>query len=148
MSLGYEKQFNQQIHYIIDLLEHEFFVVHCDSAFRCTCIQEGTESADPTCKRCLGTGYRIKIKKAKGASQMTDLPSTTHKGGGIIINVDYYIKQPTKIKRGDYIVDDDTVYLVHEAQKLNSFKAENVFLKANCVTKKTDQKIFLKYFHI
>lgn len=148
MRLGYEKAFNDQIKYIIELMEHEFYVVHRDIKIKCTCLQEGTGQANPSCKKCLGTGYKIKIGKEKGATQMTDLPPTSHRGAGIITNFDYYIKQPTKVKRGDYIVelDDNRVLLVNETQRLNSFKAEKVFFKANCVIKKTDHDLFLKNF--
>lgn len=147
MSLGYEKAFNKQIQYIIELLEHDFLVVHLDRNFKCTCLKEGTNQPDPYCKRCLGTGYRIKIKKGKGAVQTTDIPPTVHKGSGVLMTFDYYISQPTNLKRGDYIIDNGSAYLVNEVQSLTSFKYEKVFLKANCIIKKNQHDLFMKLFN-
>lgn len=60
--------FHDKIRKTIEECSYKFFIVIPDLERACTCTCHSTKTANPKCKKCLGTGYRITIKTIEGAS--------------------------------------------------------------------------------
>lgn len=117
--------FSEKIQKVIDECSYPFFIVQQDFNKLCTCISEGTSQSDPACRKCLGTGYKVKIKIAKGASY------EEMKIGGASISVKnsriikhYYIKPEYKIFQDNYIIDNNEVYYVYRVTAKRGIRNE------------------------
>lgn len=139
--------FDKNILNIIEKFSYKFFVVIRDLNVKCTCLSHGSTQADPACKRCLGTGYKIKIKEIEGASQESNVPETIRPSGGFIIARNYYIKEGTRLKLDDLIIDGDEAWTIYQANNNTSFKGNDVYRKYATIPKKSDTTIFLKNFN-
>lgn len=142
------ERFNKAVLKIIDMMSHPFFIVQQDFDVKCTCVTDTTVHADPACPRCLGTGFKIKIREIDGASQDTDIPAAMRAGMEIIIARNYYV--PAKwggFKKDNIIVDGDKVLFVYQPWEGRSFKNELVYHKLISITKKLDTKVFLQNFN-
>lgn len=142
-----KKLFNKNIDRILELLEHEVFVVMLDKKVTCTCLQEGTSQADPTCDKCLGTGFKIKIRKCMAASQDSSVPSTIRNASGFVISRNYYIRFKDKLNNDDVIIDGDEIYFVFQAPSYSAFDGEKVYQKCSAMPKKLDAHLFFKHFN-
>lgn len=149
------KNFNEQIINIIEKLSHKFHVILINQNIKCTCMKEGTSQADPACKKCLGTGNKIKIKEVEGVCQESGIPPTMRAGGTFLIGKNFYIKYNNKveIKMDDLIVDDGNVYFMYQKTDLNgfgeltNFGGHKIYQKCAGVEKKLDKPVFLKNFY-
>ena len=139
--------FDSSILKVIEKLSYEFFVVNLNPEVKCVCIKDATAQADPTCKKCLGTGFKIKIKQVTGASQDSGIPQTIKAGNQFIIAKNYYIKNDYVLNNDDIIVDNDEVYFVYQKSNLTSFKGNKVYQKCSCIIKKLDSISFMKNFN-
>jgi len=140
--------FDRSVLRIIERFSYKFFVVIKNEDVKCTCLNHGTNQADPKCKKCLGTGYKIKIKEVEGASQDSNVPETVRPTSGFITARNYYIKS-SEVELGldDIIVDGDSVWSVYQLNDKTSFHGNQVYRKYATVPKKSDKSIFLKNFN-
>jgi len=140
--------FENQISYIIDLFNHSFFIVQQNFDISCDCIDFNTKAPNPNCKKCLGTGNKIKIKKAFGVRQDTTVPSTLRPSNAFFVAKNYYtdVKQ-IKIEKDNIIIDGDEVLYIYQIQNHNSYKEKRIFQKSLAVTKKMHSDIFLENFN-
>jgi len=139
--------FDKNILKTIDLFSYKFFAVMTNPDIKCVCVRDGTSQPDPTCKKCLGLGFKIKIKEIEGASQESNIPATMRPGGKFLITKNYYIKEKIPLRADDLIVDDGEVYFVYEKLKMISFEGKFVYGKFSCIKKKLDTLMFLKNFN-
>jgi len=140
--------FENQISHIIDLFNHSFFIVQQDFNIACDCVDFNTKDPDPNCKKCLGTGNKIKIKKIFGVRQDTTVPSTLRPSNSFFVAKNYYTnEQQIKIKKDNIIVDGDEILYVYQIQNHNSYKGKRVFQKSLAVTKKINSDVFLENFN-
>lgn len=142
-----KRTFNKSIENIMDLLDHEFYVVYLDKSISCTCLHQGTGQAEPTCKRCLGTGFKIKIRKCHGVCQDSAIPSTIRNTTGFVISRNYYFKAKDRLNNDDLIVDDNGVWFAYQGPDYASFDGTQVFQKCSVMPKKLDPDIFFKNFN-
>lgn len=144
-----KKRFNEMIDKIIDEFSTDIYIVHLDKGFKCKCYSPQNSShmsADKDCKLCLGTGYRIRINKAKGAIQQTAIPTTSKEQSSFSMANTFYIKEEYKVLRDDIIVMDDKVYIANDVKTLRSFSSKAIYLKVNGVQKKYHASSFYKNF--
>jgi hypothetical protein len=141
--------FDENILKIIEKFSYKFFVVITDHDVKCTCLNGGTTQADPACKKCLGTGFKIKIKEVEGASTESGAPKTIRGSGGFIVAKSFYIKSEYNIELNldDIIVDGNEVYIVYQGSEKTSFHGQKVYKKYTGIPKKTDATILLKNFN-
>ena len=105
---SFKERFEQGILNSIERCSYDFYTVHPDKNYICTCTEHATKQPDKKCKKCLGTGYRIKIYTARGGC------NETMKGGAIMstqttsITRMYYIPYKYKLQEDDLIIDDNT----------------------------------------
>lgn len=141
------ERFNRNIINIIKKFSYPFFVIQQDKNVKCSCVNYDTKEADPGCKKCLGLGYKIKIKKIKGACQESDIPSTTRPSNEILISKEYYIDCKYPVFDDNVIVDGEQVLFIYKSQAFRSFKGEKIYQKCSVQKKKFDSKVLLQNFH-
>lgn len=122
-----KEHFHNMILKVIQSCSYKFFVVQQDFSVLCPCTEHATKQADYTCKNCLGTGHKIKIRAMKGASQ-DDL-----KGGATMgvrssrLIKNYFMESKYKLEEGNLIIDDGIVYYVHRIQKRRGFDGKYIY---------------------
>lgn len=139
--------FNKMIESVIEHIEGEIFIINLDKNIKCICIKEGSGEADIKCPYCLGTGYKIKIKKAKGACQESKLASTVRETTSVVITKTFYVKAKYHIHQDDLIVSNDEIFYVYETKKLKSKGNVDIYMQHLCIDKKYDAKVFFNNFN-
>jgi hypothetical protein len=139
--------FDENILKIIEKFSYKFFVVITDHNVKCTCLNGGTTQADPACKKCLGTGFKIKIKEVEGASVESGVPKTIRGSGGFQVAKNFYTKFGIDLNLDDVIVDGNDMWIIYQISDKTGFHGEKVYKKYTAVSKKTDSVIFLKNFN-
>lgn len=142
-----KKTFDRKLERIMELLDHEFYVVYLDKSVKCTCLHQGTGQPEPTCKRCLGTGFKIKIRIVQGVSQESSIPSTMRNTTGFVISRNYYLKSKDRMNNDDLIVDGNGIWFVFQAPDYASFDGEYIYQKCSAMPKKLDPAVFFKNFN-
>jgi hypothetical protein len=132
---------------VIEKFSYDFYIVKQDPKVLCTCIKAGTNQPDPTCKKCLGLGNKIKIKKAHGASNEIQIPQGARIGEGLVRAKSYYFKYDVALGMNDLIIDGDEVFYVFRSENGKGFHGEPCLEKVMAVSKKFDQAVQLKNFY-
>lgn len=140
------ERFNKGILDIIKTCSYEFYIINRNLDIQCTCVSHATKQADATCGKCLGTGYKITIKKIRGAAQDSQLPAT-FRGGNFLIARNYYIPSTEKLLEEDLIVDNGSVFMAFEYQENISIKGTIPYRKISATKKKFDTKTFFSNFN-
>lgn len=144
-----KKRFNEMIDYIIEEFSTDIYVIHLDKSFKCKCYSPHNSShmsANKDCKLCLGTGYKIKIKNARGAIQQTAIPTTSKEQSSFSMATSFYVHEKYGIKRDDIIIAESKVYIANDVKTLRTFSSKEKYLKINGVYKKYDTSSFYKNF--
>lgn len=137
---------NKGIMNIIDMYANDQYVVNRDENVRCTCTEHSTSQADIHCPRCLGTGYKITIRKIKVATQDTKLPSTSFKGNSLIVTRNFFVPRKYLIQKDDIIVSYGIPFFVVEIQEMFSLEGSIPYNKATAIKKQFDANIFMSNF--
>ena len=137
------KKFNDGIMNIIKMHSYYFYIVQRNTDISCTCVTHSTSQASPECPKCLGTGFKITVRKIKGAAQDTMLP-TTFRSDNFLVARNYFISDKYKMAEDDLIIDKDVIYRVFEAQELISLEGTIPYRKVSSIKKKFDSKVLLK----
>lgn len=140
------EKFNKGILDIIKTFSYEFYIISRNLDIQCTCVSHATKQADINCNKCLGTGYKIIIKKIRGAAQDTQLPAT-FRGGNFLVARNYYIPINETLIEDDLIVDNDSVFMVYEYQHNIGIKGTIPYKKISATKKKFDTKTFFSNFN-
>lgn len=143
----FENSFNNNVKEIIDLLSYDVYIIRQDYDVKCSCVNYDTKEGDINCPKCLGTGYKIRIKKISVASQETDVPTPTTKSFDSAIARMYYTKDNIHIDYGNIIVDNGNPYTVHRKKDYTSFLNEKVYTKFVAIEKRNNPKIFMNLFN-
>lgn len=139
-------RFNKGILDMIEMHEYEFFTIKKDISIRCTCVSHETSQANVACPKCLGMGYKITIRKIRGAAQDTKLPPT-FRSDKFLVAKNYYIPSKYILDKEDLIVDRDKAFQIFECQEMIGLKGTIPYKKFTTVRKQYDEKIFLKNFY-
>nr|DAV25227.1 MAG TPA: hypothetical protein [Caudoviricetes sp.] len=134
---------------ILDMIErhsYEMYYITRNLKVKCTCITHETKQADPMCPKCLGTGYKITIRKIKAAAQDTKLPPT-FRSDKFIVARNFFLNKSIDCKEDDIIVDNDNAYIVLEIQELLSLEGTIPYRKISGVKKKFDTTKFMDNFN-
>ena len=106
--------FDAKIHETVNLFAHPVWFIVRDESLDCPCLDFTSKVPNPHCKKCLGTGKKIKLVKVKAAHQHNKI---SFRGEGVgfsemdVVSV-YYTNQATEIKEGDYVIDHESVDIV------------------------------------
>lgn len=145
MSFDITNNLNDKILDIINRCSYDMYVIHKYTNMICTCVNHETDQADIYCKKCLGTKYKISIRKIKAASQDSNIP-TTLRTESFYVARNVYMKSNIECLKDDIIIDNDDIYFILDIQNLFSLKGSVPYKKAIAVKKKFDTKIFIKNF--
>lgn len=137
-------KFNQSIKNIIKKFEYEFFVIQQNFEVRCTCHDFSTKQGEPSCKKCLGTGYKIKIKKIKGASEDRKITYRNLALEERSVAYTYFIDEKYPIYEDNIIVDGELALVAYRVER--SKTTEAVYSKCLAVQKKSDSNLLLRMF--
>lgn len=144
-----DPSFNRGIREIIHILQFPMYIVILDRETSCSCVDR-KDTADPNCPHCLGTGYKIKIRKILGAMQPdTDTFRIVEKKS--IVSDQYFFDSnnvtPEMMMYNNIIVRDDEVDILDQPKKFHSDSNDIIYYYANSQSKKTYKKEFLKNFY-
>ena len=140
------KWLNKGIENIIKTFMYKFYLIQQDYSIHCSCKNVNKEP-DPACKKCLGTGHKIRIKSVKGYSE--DVMKSVRQSYTTepIISTEYYILSKYPIERGNLIVDKNEALMIHEKEDLRSTEGKNVYQHCYAYRKKTNSTVFLNNFN-
>lgn len=137
--------FTKKIQNAIDICSYPFFVVQQDKKKQCTCVEDSTMQPNPNCKKCLGTGYKVKMKIVKGASNeemKTGGATMSAKTSRVIKN--YYLKDDYDIEQDNYIIDNNELYYVYRKRHMKGIKNEFTHTEITASLHVNDYDIILK----
>lgn len=141
-----KEMFHNSILRTIDECSYKFYVVKPNKSIKCICTNHTTKQANVECKKCLGTGYKIVIKRYYGAS------NDKMKGGASIgtktsqIIKTYFLKCEYKIAEDDLIVDDNELYYAFRVEDMKGLKGVKTHQEVMAVKRKNDHDIALQNF--
>jgi len=142
--------FNDEIINIIEQFEYDIYVVNRDAHYKCVCVDYNNGDAIPSCDKCLGTGYKIKIKKIKGVGQWTGIPNAAPSAGRFSDDTSkgrrYYTRAKYNIKEEDIIVDNLEPFIIMSEKMFKSFSGEDVYRLALGYELKNDSHAFIANF--
>ena len=144
-----QEYFHQKIKETLDLCAYEFYVVHPINDIQCTCVTQATQEANPSCKMCLGTGHKIRIKKIKGASNdyIDNVAGRGVRGAmAESTNRTYFVDAKYPISDNDLIIDGKGVYYVFRINEMRGFQGKLSHREAKVLPKKNDSKTVYKNF--
>lgn len=144
--MSYATKFNGKIQNIIDRFAYEMYFIKRNTDIKCTCITHETDQANVDCPKCLGTGFKVTIRKIKAAAQETKLPPTLRNDKFLVARA-FFVAADIKTEKGDLIIDKDTPYMILDKQELISFEGTNPITKVDGVKKKFDSKVLIKNFN-
>lgn len=140
------KWLKEGVERVIREFMYPFYVVQQDFSVTCSCVYM-SKHADPACKKCLGTGYQITIRKAKGYSEDIMKSVRQSYASEPIISAEYYVLSKYPLHSKNIIVDGDEAFIVHEQERLKSTEKTEVYQLCYTYPKKTDPKIFMQNFN-
>jgi hypothetical protein len=134
---------------VLDMIEEcssNFFIVKQDFNIQCTCLDHSTKQPNPACKKCLGTGYKVTIKKMRGACR------EELKGGNKLsaetsrITRTYYIDSKYSVDENNYIIDHNEVYYIYRAAAMRGLDGVITHKQVTTVLKSEDHEKVLRNF--
>ena len=134
--------FDSKIHKVIDLFAHPLWFIVRDEEVDCPCVDYTSKTPDSHCKKCFGTGKKVKLVKVNAAHQNADI-SMRGEGMGFSekdIVATYYTKQKTDIKVGDIIVDQESIDLVKDIYYEHSDSSATVYWRISTVPIKNEPR--------
>lgn len=143
------KYWNQRIRDTIEKCSYPIYIVHPIEEVQCTCVKHSTKQADPYCNMCLGTGYKIKIRKIKAAAN--DIESNTAGKGirgssAIAVGKTYFIDSKYPIGDSDMIIDYDEVLYVFRVYTMKGLEGVVTHNEVHALPMRNDHKVTLKNF--
>lgn len=143
------RYWNERIRETIETCSYEFYVVHPIKKVVCTCVDHSTKQADPKCKMCLGMGYKIKIRKIKGAANDIEATASGKNSRGssaLTVAKTYFIDSKYPIEDNDMIIDDDEVSYVFRIYTMKGLNGEVTHNEVTAYPLRADHKITLQNF--
>lgn len=142
-----QNRFNNSILRVMNECIYDVYTIERNLNIKCTCVTHATDQADAKCHKCLGTGYKITIKKVKAAAQDTQLPPTFRSDKFLVARNYFMPTLSIVLKEDDLLVDDESVYTVFEFQKKKGINGSIPYTKISAVKKKFDSSHFIQSFN-
>lgn len=141
------KAFNDGIRNMIKKFDYEFNIVRQDFNNPCACVDFVTKQPDPACKKCLGTGYRVTIRKIRGASQDSHGSFKNNSTEERISASSYYIDGKYDISTENIIIDAGVPLVSHRVEVKRTANREIVYRKVYAVMKKGNPQLFMENYN-
>ena len=140
------KRNNNTVNTTIDRYGYYQYIVKLNKSLKCECVNAMTHDADPYCKKCLGTGYHIKIIKVFGASREGKEFESDRTQAFAVTPKIFYFKGFLDVHKDDILIDSENVYIIYTFQHMRGVKGHQAFTKCICPDLKLNKMIFLKMF--
>lgn len=143
------KSFHRGLHKLIKKIEYEMYIVNVDRNYTCTCLGKEANEGDPNCPKCLGTGYKIKIRKILGIKQPYKTVSKGASGAESLSSAvsRYYIDDKYgPVKNGDLMFVKDEIDVIKLARKHKIDSTIDHYFECSAVLKKYNTKTIYKNF--
>ena len=141
--------FNKKIQAIIKKLNFPVYVVVLDKHYKCTCVDMNNQP-DASCPKCLGTGYKIKIRKTVAAMEPDDVSVRLNGTSDKIASNCYYFDAstvPSDVPQTDnLVIRDDEVDVLLSPKLYRSDSNKVIYYYCEAVDKKANRELFLKNF--
>jgi len=137
------EQFDQKIRKDIKNWSYPIWFITKDNSIDCKCVDFTTKQAKCDCPKCFGLGKKVKLRRVNAAHQCIDV---SIRGDGIgtgeknVVST-YYTLQKVPATEGDYILDGETLDVVHHIYPMRSNHTEPVYYKYETAPKKNDVEI-------
>ena len=137
---------------ILNMIEEcsaNYFLVKKDDRIKCECVNHTTRQPDASCKKCLGTGHKVSIKKIRGAcyEQMKGGATLSSRTSRIIRT--YYFPTEVELSENDFIVDQGEVYYVYRVATYRGLDGKATHKQVTSVLKSEDHdKIYNNFKNI
>jgi hypothetical protein len=138
--------FVKKIVAMIEECSANYFLVKKDERVRCDCVDHTTRQPFAGCKKCLGTGYKVSIKKIRGAcfEEMKGGATLSSKTSRIIRT--YYTTVDVQLSENDFIIDQGEVYYVYRIATLRGLDGKATHKQITTVLKSEDHDKIYKNF--
>ena len=131
---------------LIDRYGYYAYLIRLNKAIKCECVNPSTKESNPKCKKCLGTGYQIRISKIFMASrEATEQEASIIQSFGITPKI-CYLKGFVDVHKDDIIVDSENVYNIFTFQHHRGVSGYQAFTRCICPDMKLNKSTFLKLF--
>ena len=131
---------------LINRYGYYFYLINCNAAIKCTCLDPITKDPNLKCKKCLGLGYKIKIRKVFGAIRETKEREVSIAQTISITPKIVYIKGLVHSSKDDLVIDNESIYRVFTRQYHKGEHGEFGFTRLTCPTEKSNHSTFIRNF--
>lgn len=140
--------FDSKIQKVIKKFSYPIWFIHRDPKIICTCVKFSTKQPDKHCKKCLGTGRKIYIKRIQAARQPFRL-SITGEGLSSEYNLytTYYTLNDVNAAPYDLFIDNNEVDVIQDRYDERSNESKSVYYRYLVAPKKQNKELFLKMFN-
>lgn len=131
---------------ILDEFSYPFFVVQQDFSVKCSCVNTASNSPRLDCKKCLGTGHKIVVRKIEGYREDNKGTFQNFSAREASASTVYFIKGKYPVYNSNWIVDENDIFMVHRFERKRGKDKKVIFQKCFCVPKKSGRQVFLDNF--
>lgn len=144
------KSFNNGLQKMIAKVEYPMYIVQQDYKYRCTCNDIASKQGNLNCPKCLGTGYKIKIRKIKGVWQPEEITIRIDSMPNNVLSGVFYFREQgnLNVEEGNVVIrDQDNIEIIQKAKRFysNSNK-EVIYYQCTSVKKRNYRNEFWKMF--
>lgn len=131
---------------LLDRYGYYFYVIKRIPDTKCTCVDPMTKDPDLSCKKCLGLGTRVKIKKVYGVIREARERETSVAQNISSTPKIVYIDGLEYVNKDDVVIDSENVYNVLHIQYHRGGKGSQQFTRLVCPNRKSNTAKLAKNF--
>lgn len=142
--------FNRNLHKLIKKVHWDMYLVNVNRNYTCTCLNTNSNSANPGCPKCLGTGHKVSIKKIKAIKQPYAANSKSGGGNnslGGVYNKYFMESQNGPISIGDYIVHNNEIDSIKTYRTYRVDSSQEQYYEIFATLKRYNNKEFFNNFN-
>lgn len=139
-------RFQNNIDKTIEECSFLMYAVMQNRNVKCTCAPHATKQPLESCKKCLGTGHKIRIKRIKGAVNESIKGGTALGVMSSYTTKQYFINKKYGLTEDDLLIDDNEVYYIHRIMKMRALQGDLSHLEMTGIKKKNGHDTILKNF--
>lgn len=144
------KSFNKNLRDIIQKIEYPMYIVQQDYRYTCTCNDIASKQGNADCPKCLGTGYKIKIRKIKGVWQPEEITIRLDSMPNNVLSGVFYFREQgnLNVEEGNVVIRDaDNIEIIQKPKRwYTDSNDEVVYYQCTCVKKRNFREKFWKLF--
>lgn len=122
-----------------------WFVIK-DNTIDCPCKDPTTHQPDPNCRKCFGTGKKVKIRRMNAAHQnnRVSVRGDSMAMGEIDVISVYYTLKDVEATEEDLVLDGDTLDSIQHYYPMRSDHSDPIYYKYETAPLKTNRALILK----